>query len=118
MKPGEWAVSKNTPDTATTGRNTALTYAGAESKFGITCENATPSDPPAARGEADDSDDHEHDQLDPFARPAGPEEDPSRDGDDDDLERGVGDGVACDPEQIGDPRHRRASDPLEHALLA
>src|SRR3954447_234271 len=27
-----------------TGRNTALTYAGAESKFGITCEKATPSD--------------------------------------------------------------------------
>ena len=27
-----------------TGRKTALTYAGAESKFGITCENATPSE--------------------------------------------------------------------------
>ena len=27
-----------------TGRNTAFTYAGADSKFGIACESATPSD--------------------------------------------------------------------------
>ena len=56
-----------------TGRKTALTYAGAESKFGIACESATPSE----AKQTTPSDD-EHDQLDPVLRPVEPEHELAR----------------------------------------
>ena len=72
----------------------------------------------AERGEADHAGGDEHEQLDPVRRPAGAEEHPAGDRDDRDLEGRVGDRVAGDRQHVGAARHRRAVDPLEHALLA
>ena len=72
----------------------------------------------AERRQADDAGEHEHDQGQPFARPADSEDDPAGEDHDRDLQRAVGDGVRGDAAEVGQRRQRRAADPLQHAAFA
>ena len=96
-----------------TGRKIALTYAGAESKFGIACDSATPSEARQTTPARDEDREHE-----PVLRQPDAEEQRARGDDERQLDRGVRDRVRGQPAEVGAAGQRRAAQALEHALLA